>query len=505
MRLILTSLFIICYLAPFCQTTFHKIYGDASNDVAYSILQAPNGDYIIGGMTISFGVPGDAPYILKINQAGDTLWTRIISNLSGQIRSIKKTTDGGYIVTTGRLLIKLSSAGDLTWSRDFYFGNKPQYFTSAIQTADGGYALTGGTENAGSGYYDVYLVKTNATGNMQWTKTYGSPKYEYGSSIEQTADGGFLLSGITTDTSLGPRGNVYLIKTDAGGDTLWTKVYKDTNLEEYPQTLSVPGGYLILVGGFSAIYLIKTDLSGNIIWAKSYDDVGQNAHNAKNIFQTADGNYMMICNLGGGSYGTDMYLIKVNSNGDVIWTKKYQGAGISPSPLMSGAGQQTSDGGYIIAGAVNSNNALTQISVIKTDTGGNSVCPSSDPVLSVAPAVFQPISRVTSIASGGMEATPTITIIYGGTTANYCPLDVQDAYRKQSLLVYPNPFENKITLKGTERGGMIIIGNMFGQEILRCPALTEETTVNLEAMAPQFYYLNYISERAEAHFKIIKK
>lgn len=241
------------------------------------------------------------------------------------------------------------------------------------QTTDGGYILVGDTDNYGAGSRDVYLIKTNITGDAIWTKTFGGDSRDEGYSVQQTVDGGYIIAGFTESIGVGGW-DVYLIKTDANGNTAWTKTFGGIGQDvcEYVQQTS-DGGYILAgkTSSFGAgnwdVYLIKTDTNGNELWAKTFG--GAYPDGAHSIRQTIDGGYIVA----GETYtGVDYraYLIKTNANGNSVWEKTFA------SHSSGGEVQQTSDGGYIIAGYIKflaENFWEWDIYAIKTDANGNTL------------------------------------------------------------------------------------------------------------------------------------
>jgi hypothetical protein len=189
--------------------------------------------------------------------------------------SVQQTSDGGYIVAgyTGSFgagyydvyLIKTNASGDTLWTRT-YGGMSYDYSYSVQQTSDGGYIVAGRTESFGNGLSDVYLIKTNVSGDTLWTRTYGGASWDYGYSVQQASDGGYIVAGWTL--SFGNTRQVYLIKTNASGDTLWTRTYGGASYDYgYSVQQSSDEGYIVAgwtesFGNGWQVYLIKTDSLG---------------------------------------------------------------------------------------------------------------------------------------------------------------------------------------------------------------------------------------------------
>ncbi|TFB09365.1 hypothetical protein E3V55_07690, partial [Candidatus Marinimicrobia bacterium MT.SAG.3] len=287
----------------------------------------------------------------------DTLWTKTFggsgSNDFGN--SVQQTFDGGYIITgesAGVWLIKTDASGDTLWTRSFGGGGDAGY--SVQQTTDGGYIITGNTIPSGASSSDVWLIKTDASGDTLWTKTFGGTSYDEGRSVQQTTDGGYIITGVTLSYGAGYE-DVWLIKTDASGDTLWTKTFGGSGNEMgYSVQQTSDGGYIITGNtfsygaGYDAVWLIKTDASGDALWTNTFR--GASFAEGRSVQQTSDGGYIItgIYSPGAGNY--DLWLIKIDSLGNENWNKTFGG-------LYDEIGysvQQTSDGGYIITGLIGS-------------------------------------------------------------------------------------------------------------------------------------------------------
>ncbi len=291
--------------------------------------------------------------------------------------SVQQTSDGGYIVagTTYSLysfgaglddifLIKTDANGNVIWAKT-YGGTDDDRAYSFQQTSDGGYIVAGRTWSFGAGGVDIILIKTDANGNIQWAKTYGGTDDDSAFSVQQTSDGGYIVAGYTE--SFGAGGDIILIKTDANGNVQWAKTYGGIIVDRaYSVQQTSDGGYIVAVRtwSFVGIILIKTDANGNIQWAKTYG-----YDQASSVQQTSDGGYIVAgLTFSFGAGGVDIFLIKTDANGNVIWAKTYGGT----SHDWAYSVQQTSDSGYIVAGYTYSFGAGSwDIFLIKTDANGN--------------------------------------------------------------------------------------------------------------------------------------
>ena len=201
----------------------------------------------------------------------------------------------------------LAQAPDTMWTRT-YGGTTDDRGYSVQQTADGGYIIAGLTYR---GFSDVYLIKTDTSGDTLWTRTYGGESSDEGYSVRQTADGGYIVAGYTRSGYNSP--DVYLIKTDASGDTLWTRTYGGIGDDRgYSVELTADGGYIVAGVSIGDLYLIKTDGTGDTLWTRTYG--GMRTDEGWSVKQTADGGYVIAgWTYSFGAGGSDVYLIRLDS------------------------------------------------------------------------------------------------------------------------------------------------------------------------------------------------
>ena len=368
--------------------SFCKVIVGENPDVGHSLIQTSDGSYLIAGYTesLSFG-EGEADV---------------------------------YVVTTvDVIVVKLDANGNPQWTKTIC-GPDNEMVNALIQTSDGGYAIAGYTKSFGAGNGDVYVVKLDANGNLQWTKTIGGPDDESGNSLIQTPDGGYVIAGYTRSFGAG-EWDVYVVKLDANGNLQWTKTIGGPADEiGISLILTSDGGYAIagatesFGAGSGDVYVVKLDAKGNLQWTKTIG--GPESEGGYSLVQTSDGGYAIAGYTGSfDARGWDVYVIKLNANGNLQWTKT-----ISPNNgyLIKLSIIQTSDGGYVIAGKATPFGL--DVYVVKLDKNGDACCAVSQ-TSQVGPGGGTLSSPTPSIGSGGTLTAPTPSTSSGGTLSGQCP------------------------------------------------------------------------------------
>lgn len=268
---------------------WNKTYGGNNPDWIGMAQQTSDGGFVLTGCTESYGKGGDA-WLIKTDTKGNKQWSKTFGGKdSDWIVSVKKTSDDGYILagTTESFgagkhdawLIKTDANGNNQWERTFG-GDEDDMISSFQKTSDGGFILTGDTVSYGGGYDryndcylpNIWLIRTDSNGNLQWNKTFGGYGADGGRSVQQTSDGGFIMAG------MGSFYDAKLIKTDANGNEQWNKTFGGNYWETaHSVQQTQDGGYLF--GGNSLYFsseggawLIKTDANGNLLWSKTFGD-----------------------------------------------------------------------------------------------------------------------------------------------------------------------------------------------------------------------------------------
>jgi len=268
--------------------------------------------------------------LIKTDKNGDMLWKRMFSgSFAGPNRAeaheIISTSDNGYAIV-GTLnnyvfLIKTDSIGNLEWSK-YYGGTNKDEGYSVKQTSNESFIIAGYTESFGQGNKDVYLLKTDSYGELLWSKTYGGDRIEFASHIEITSDGGYILTGVTSGFGTGSiyTHDMFLMKTDSEGNVNWAYTYGgDENDAGLSVKQTSDGGY-IATGysssfgpGQESVYLVKTDSHGSLLWSRTYG--GSSTEYGSDVIELQNG-YAITGTTRNFSQGLrDIYLIRVNEFG----------------------------------------------------------------------------------------------------------------------------------------------------------------------------------------------
>jgi hypothetical protein len=361
--------------------TFIKIIGDeAHGEEGFHVQQTTDGGYIIVG-DINYDI-----WLVKTDSVGNIVWDKTFGGTDGDHgRCVQQTTDGGYIITgftesygAGEFdvwLIKTDSVGNKIWDKMFG-GGDDEFAYNVQQASDGGYIIVGSTRSFGygNGYSDFWLIKTDNAGNKMWDKTFGGEDSDYGRCVQQTSDGGYIITGTTSSfDAIGY--DVWLIKTDSNGDKVWDRLFgrEHSDSGNYVQQTS-DGGYIITgtsysddVNGFD-VWLIKTDSNGNKMWDKIFGR--EQFDEGHCVQQTDDGGYIITGEFyySAHSFYPEVWLIKTDSNGKKMWSSYFGGYGDCWGKCV----QQTTDGGYIIVGFAQYYEGDGDAFLIKTNENGRS-------------------------------------------------------------------------------------------------------------------------------------
>ena len=318
-------------------------YGGSGQDGGESMVLTNDGNIVIAGFRSTISLKD--VLIMKTDALGNEIWSRTYNlGLDDWGRSLQKTQDGGFIIagmtevnpqTFDPFLIKTDSAGIMQWQHQYDYGFGDDDRGHAVwQTSDGGFILAGQTwlGSPTFGTYDMYVVKTDMAGNVQWRQTYAynnaaSPGADVALAVQQLSDGGYIIGGFTQSSSWAS----YIIRTDSLGNAVWSNIYPGSWQSECYDIQATPDGGFILTGVETSyttdgdLLIIKLDANGNLIWKKIYGTV--DIEKGESIQRLQDGGYIIAGLSTHGAGGYDMYVVRINSTGDSLWSRTIGGFG----------------------------------------------------------------------------------------------------------------------------------------------------------------------------------
>lgn len=341
---------------------WHQTYGGPARDRARALIQTADGGFALAGDTWSYGAGNNDMWLVKTDANGVMQWNQTYGGVKEDgACALVQTADSGFALA-GRTssygagnndmwLVKIDANGVLQWSQT-YGGAADDVVSALVQTIDGGFALAGDTSSYGAGNNDLWLIKIDANGAVQWDQTYGGSERDWASALVQTADEGFAIAGSTSSNSVGYR-DMWLVKTNANGVAQWAEVYGGSGREEAEALILTADGGFALAGfttgidwvDFVDMLLVKTDAYGVVQWQRTY---GGTLHDvASALVQTVDGGFA-LAGITAASWflpyygGGDMWLLKTDVVGGTFSTESYQSPESEPLPFATAFAALTS-------------------------------------------------------------------------------------------------------------------------------------------------------------------
>jgi len=424
-----------------------KTYGGSNEEESYSVQQTSDGGFIMAGYTNSFGAGGTDAWVVKLDSDGTISWEKTYGGSDYDwASSIQQTIDGGYIVVgytetfgaggADAWVMKLNSTGGVVWEKT-YGDIASDEAISVQQTIDGGYIVAGRIhadlicsdystpctkdEHCPAGETcldnsDIWVLKLNSDGTISWQNRYGGNDYDSASCIQQTLDEGYIVAGDTWSSISGMTNDsdIVVMKLDSSGNVSWQKSYGDIDNDSVGcirQTTD--GGYILAgdsrsFGGISNIWVLKLNSNGTISWQKTYGGMWSFGSSVQET--TAEGYIVAGDTFSFGAGWFDSWVLKLNSDGTISWQKTYGGSDIEWTNFM----QETTDLNYIVAGTsysfgagesdswvlkIDSNGDIPDCSIIdvSTATADDTTISAEDSYLVVTSTAATPINTTASI------------------------------------------------------------------------------------------------------------
>lgn len=364
-NLILLAVLTVALVTP-THAGWWKTYGGPGTETGFCVQITTDSNYIISGLK------DDSLWLLKVDTSGIIRWQKAYGFVNPTYaRWIEETMEGGYVIAAWTpSLVKTDTQGDTLWTRDF--GIKSY---CVQETADSGYIVIGGD----NGYeYDgsLVLIKTNAQGNTLWTRTHAEPGHNVnaGLFIQVTGDNGYIITGLTgIESEEFATRYLWLVKTDTDGNVQWSRQFGSGEMGELNTGHCVrqtrDGGYIIS-GYLNGLLLLKTNANGDSLWTKIYNSpyggVGYSVQELNDGFIVTGATQNPTAYLQ--ETGRKLWLLKTDDKGDTLWIRIYGGDGYDLGRCVL----QAEDTGYIVTGYTTSYGVggSSDLWLLKTDSLG---------------------------------------------------------------------------------------------------------------------------------------
>ena len=492
---------------------WQKSLGGSGNDRAYSIAQTNDGGYVVTGIATT--ADGD----VTVNHGSNDFW-----------------------------LVKLDSAGTKKWQKS-YGGSGNETPNSVIQTSDGGYLMAGSSSAADGdvtknyGTDDVWLVKTDSAGTLQWQKSYGGSGSEYALFVAQATDGNYLFVGYSTssdsDLTINHGGyDCWVVKTDTAGTILWKKTYGGSGNDFTKSVQPTSDGGCIISGetsssdgditgshGGTDLWLIKLDTAGTIKWQKVYG--GSGSDGARFAEQTADGGYIATGysnstngDVTGNHGNTDAWVLKTDSAGIIQWQKSLGGSNSDDACVV----HATTDGGYMVAaftgstdGDVTSNHGGNDYWVVKLDSTSSPVWQKTFGGTNNDRATSLQLTTDGGIVVSGYSSSTDVDVTGNHGSSDFWVVKLtrdslltantehSSVNNQENISIYPNPASAAFTISSEGRKiKEITVVNISGEIVYRSVIDNFQTRIDLSKEAKGIYIIKITdNNNNETNKKII--
>lgn len=480
-------------------------FGTPENEESYPMVRLSNGDFILAGCTQNAGFGGKDVFVTRTDANGNIAWSKQYGGSGDETAlSVSQTPDGGFVIggesfssdpNGNAFICKVDAAGGLQWWKEY--GDGLYDITYSVLALVDGSIISAGLMETSPVDYDAFLMKTDANGDTLWTRVIGVPGIEHAVNVIETSDAGFLFCGKSLSRGQGAC-DCWLVKTNANGDTLWTRTYGGAGWDESMDLIEQPNGYIVCGGTNSEgnsnydFLLMQIDFAGNLVWVKQYG--GQNIEASYCVQEVPNEGYIIAGYTETYSYdnsrGTDSanaWIVKTNYTGDTLWTMVYGGNRKEECFSVEVVPHR----GYAFAGYTQSFGDSLQAYLFLTDTAGFTGCfeRRTHPVVHT-PAFVQG-SYAWNVRAGYAVTAPSVAQMNTGATRTLncsLPMGIAEEANANSFTVYPNPAPGEFTVRASSPVKTVCIHDATGKAVAHTSAWVSqnETRISCNA-APGLY------------------
>jgi hypothetical protein len=519
-----TTLMIAAALCTFLNANaqvymFQKTYGGTGTDRCFSTQPTSDGGFIMAGETDSYGAGSYDGYLMKTNEQGVIIWAKSYGTAAWDwFNSVQPTSDGGYIITGGTeqttsgqgdiLILKTDASGNIQWQKKSGDAGYDNGY-DVRQTTDGGYIVSGFQYGDVVSSDNACLIKLDASGNVSWTKTYSVGYDEYAYTVEQTNDGGYIIGG---ETYTSPGDIALIIKTDASGNVQWMKLLGDSSDYWITRIIKDGAGNFYVAGTASQpsyinIWLAKMSSTGTLLWSNTYAGPGALEDNCIWATRTSDGGFA-LCG-GTNSFTTDYecFLLKTDSIGGPEWTKRYGGNSNDNSAQVV----QTADGGYVLGSNTLSFPVGAGAYLLKTDGSGNTTCNENIPAFIMSSVTTVESTVAVNDSTIANSSTSSLTASSETFTEATLCLTVgteEIEIGENEIFLYPNPAANEFRVQSLKlKVEGVDVYDMTGRKVLTQLQISnlKLQPMGISSLTNGLYFVRVRTEKGEVIKKLVKE
>lgn len=472
-----------------------------------AVKNVPGNGYIfVGTKKISPTEDDHDIYVLRLDDNFEVMWSKLIGWENDDYgKGMELTRDGGFIMVgtskgfkeSGKkmLVLKLDAEGEIEWAKTVGHSGYSLEGNAIKPTPDGGYIAVGSTETKDD-KLDVYIVKLDNAGNMEWDKIIGGLEDDEANAVDIGLDGGYIVAGYTR-SAYRDRWNSYLIKLDAFGNLEWTSILDITNYTYANDIITIEEGYIV-AGRSSYGYVAKFDPSGDIQWVNFAPSA--RGSELKKVLMGHNGKIYAF-----GDYSSRYYVVETDLDGS-YW--KYRWLIGDYQDFYYGFGMdKTDDGGYILTGNKRYRSTGTRrkfAHIIKTSSGFISCeTPSMGNQYTSSPYLDRYSHG--EIRDGGGSVSDVVPVVNEGPgLTDFCEtVGIEDEQIDFGIKIYPNPSKGTFYLESANPILEIVIYNSINQKIYQSKSHSHKETVSTENFASGVYFVQIHTEKGLFQEKIV--